>query len=74
MSINFKIASRFMKSNKAQTTLISLGIALGVAVQIFLGLLINNLNDNLLNKTIGSSSQVTIASQNKEDKRALEIM
>ncbi len=68
MSINFKIASRFMKSNKAQTTLISLGIALGVAVQIFLGLLINNLNDNLLNKTIGSSSQITIASQNKEDK------
>lgn len=68
MSINFKIASRFMKSNKAQTTLISLGIALGVAVQIFLGLLINNLNDNLLNKTIGSSSQITIVSQNKEDK------
>lgn len=68
MSINFKIASRFMKSNKAQTTLISLGIALGVAVQIFLGLLINNLNDNLLNKTIGSSSQITITSQNKEDK------
>ena len=68
MSINFKIASRFMKSNKAQTTLISLGIALGVAVQIFLGLLINNLNDNLLNKTIGSSSQITITSKNKEDK------
>lgn len=68
MSINFKIASRFMKSNKAQTTLISLGIALGVAVQIFLGLLINNLNDNLLNKTIGSSSQITITSENKEDK------
>lgn len=68
MSINLRIASRFMKSNKAQTTLISLGIALGVAVQIFLGLLINNLNDNLLNKTIGSSSQITITSQNKEDK------
>lgn len=68
MSTNFKIASRFMKSNKAQTTLISLGIAIGVAVQIFLGLLINNLNDNLLNKTIGSSSQITITSKNKEDK------
>lgn len=68
MSINFKIAFRFMKSNKVQTTLISLGIALGVAVQIFLGLLINNLNDNLLNKTIGSSSQITITSENKEDK------
>ncbi|MGL4106633.1 ABC transporter permease [Clostridium sp. LP20] len=68
MSTNLKIASRFMKSNKAQTTLISLGIAIGVAVQIFLGLLINNLNDNLLNKTIGSSSQITITSDNKEDK------
>ena len=68
MSTNLKIASRFMRSNKAQTTLISLGIAVGVAVQIFLGLLINNLNDNLLNKTIGSSSQITITSDNKEDK------
>ena len=40
MGINLKIASRFLKSNKAQTILIALGIALGVTVQIFLGLLI----------------------------------
>lgn len=66
MKNNFKIAYRFIKSNKAQTTLIALGIALGVTVQLFLGLLINNLNDNLLNKTIGSTSQVTISASNND--------
>lgn len=66
MKNNLKIAWRFIESNKAQTTLIALGIALGVTVQLFLGLLINNLNDNLLNKTIGSSSQITITSKNDD--------
>ncbi|MDB2091333.1 ABC transporter permease [Clostridium paraputrificum] len=65
MRNNFKIAYRFIKSNKAQTTLIALGIALGVTVQLFLGLLINNLNDNLLNKTIGNTSQITVSSKDK---------
>lgn len=66
MKNNFKIAYRFIKSNKAQTILISLGIAIGVTVQLFLGLLINNLNDNLLNKTIGNASQITIESLNND--------
>ena len=65
MRNNFKIAYRFIKSNKAQTILIALGIALGVTVQLFLGLLINNLNDNLLNKTIGNTSQITVSSKDK---------
>lgn len=65
MRNNFKIAYRFIKSNKAQTILIALGIALGVTVQLFLGLLISNLNDNLLNKTIGNTSQITVSSNDK---------
>lgn len=65
MRNNFKIAYRFIKSNKVQTILIALGIALGVTVQLFLGLLINNLNDNLLNKTIGNTSQITVSSKDK---------
>lgn len=68
MNNNFKIAYRFIKSSKLQTTLIALGISLGVTVQLFLGLLINNLNDNLLNKTLGNTSQITISSSNKKDK------
>ncbi|MGL5633510.1 MAG: ABC transporter permease [Sarcina sp.] len=60
MSISLKIAARFLKSNKIQTTLIALGIALGVTVQIFLGLLIKNVNTNMIQTTVGNSSQITI--------------
>ncbi|MGL4656825.1 MAG: ABC transporter permease [Sarcina sp.] len=60
MGISLKIASRFLKSNKIQTTLIALGIALGVTVQIFLGLLIKNVNTNMIQTTVGNSSQITI--------------
>lgn len=65
MGINLKIASRFLKSNKAQTILIALGIALGVTVQIFLGLLIKNLNNDQINQIVGNTSQITI--NNKEN-------
>lgn len=60
MGVSFKIATRFLKSNKLQTTLIALGIALGVTVQIFLGLLIKNVNENMIQTTVGNSSQITI--------------
>ena len=62
MSISLKIAARFLKSNKLQTILIALGIALGVTVQIFLGLLIKNVNSNMIQTTVGNSSQVTVVS------------
>lgn len=61
MGISFKIATRFLKSNKLQTVLIALGIALGVTVQIFLGLLIKNVNANMIQTTVGNSSQITIS-------------
>ena len=67
MTLPFKIAVRFLKSSKGQTTLIALGIAVGVSVQIFIGSLIQGLQKSLINKTIGNSSQVTISS-NTEDK------
>ena len=62
MKLAFKIALRFLGSNKGQTLLIALGIALGVAVQIFIGLLIQGLQKNLINTTVGNSSQITITS------------
>jgi lipoprotein-releasing system permease protein len=67
MRLPFKIAVRFLKSSKGQTTLIALGIAVGVSVQIFIGSLIQGLQKGLINKTIGNSPQVTIAS-NTDDK------
>lgn len=60
MNLAFKIAVRFLKSNKSQTVLIALGIAVGVSVQIFIGSLIQGLQKSLINKTIGNSSQITL--------------
>jgi lipoprotein-releasing system permease protein len=62
MRLGFRIAVRFLKSNKGQTLLIILGIAIGVSVQIFIGSLIQGLQKSLVDKTIGNSSQITITS------------
>ncbi|MFL0251912.1 ABC transporter permease [Clostridium neuense] len=67
MKLSFKIALRFLKSTKGQTILIAMGIAVGVSVQIFIGSLIQGLQKSLVNKTIGSSSQITVSS-NSSDK------
>ena len=60
MGISIKIALKFLKSSKGQTLLIALGIAIGVSVQIFIGLLIQGLQQSLINKTIGNSPQITV--------------
>jgi len=66
-----KIALRFLKSGRTQTIFIILGIAIGVAVQIFLGSLITSLQVSLVERTIGNSSHVTISS--KEDDTTLAL-
>lgn len=68
MRLGFGIASRFLKSNKGQTLLIILGIAIGVSVQIFIGSLIQGLQKSLVEKTIGNSSQITITSETEDGK------
>ena len=60
MRLGFKIAKRFLKSNLGQTLLIIVGIAIGVSVQIFIGILIQGLQKSLVDKTIGNSPQITI--------------
>jgi lipoprotein-releasing system permease protein len=67
MSIAFKIAARFLTSNKGQTILIALGIAIGISVQIFIGSLITGLQKSLVETTIGNSAQVSIVS-NADDR------
>ncbi|SHJ74424.1 lipoprotein-releasing system permease protein [Clostridium amylolyticum] len=70
MRLPFKIAVRFLKSNKGQTILIALGIAVGVSVQIFIGSLIQGLQKSLINKTIGNSPQITVTSN--EDNKLID--
>ncbi len=66
MMLAFRIATRFLRSGKGQTILIILGIAIGVSVQMFIGLLIQGLQQNLVDTTIGSTSQITVTSKNDD--------
>lgn len=61
-----KVAFRFLKDGKGQTTFILLGIAIGVAVQIFLGTLISGLQKDLINGTVGSSPHMTFSASVSE--------
>lgn len=63
MKLSFNIARRFLAYNKGQTLLIMLGIAIGISVQIFIGLLIAGLQDSLIDKTIGSSAHITFSTE-----------
>lgn len=57
-----QIAYRFLRSSLGQTILIVVGISVGVSVQVFIGSLIAGLQQDLVNTTIGNSSQITIES------------
>ncbi|MDD4767984.1 MAG: hypothetical protein PHF87_10495 [Desulfotomaculaceae bacterium] len=57
----FMVAYRFLVNGRSQTVLIILGIAVGVAVQVFLISLMDGLQRNLVQRTIGSSPHITIA-------------
>lgn len=63
MKFAFSVAKRFLGYNKGQTLMIMIGIAIGVSVQIFIGLLISGLQESLINKTVGSTPHITITQE-----------
>lgn len=67
MKLAFRIALRFLSSNKGQTLLIALGIAIGISVQIFIGSLIEGLQISLVDATIGRSPHITLSSAEKNE-------
>ena len=72
MLFELKIALRFMRGGRSQTLFIASGIAIGVAVMIFLGLLITSLQSSLLDQTIGNSPHITIRAPQDPATRRLE--
>jgi lipoprotein-releasing system permease protein len=58
--LSIRIAWRFLRTSAAQSLLIIGGIAVGIAVQIFVGSLIVSLQTQLIQQTTGSSPHVTI--------------
>jgi lipoprotein-releasing system permease protein len=55
------IALRFLREGRVQTLLILVGIAVGIAVQIFLSALIGGLQKDLINRTVGTAPHITAA-------------
>jgi len=60
MWIESTIAMRFLRQGRAQTLLILVGIAVGVAVIIFVTALIAGLQDNLIDRTLGTQAHVRV--------------
>lgn len=66
MLFELKVAFRFLKEGKSQTILILSGVAIGVAVQIFLSSLISGLQESLVNQTVGNSPHIIVKQEQLE--------
>lgn len=60
MWIEWTIATRFLREGRAQSALILTGIAVGVAVIVFIMALITGLQDNIIDRTLGTQAHITI--------------
>ena len=58
--LSLRIAWRFLRKSPGQTALIVAGIAVGIAVQVFVGSLITSLQADLVDQVVGSASHVTL--------------
>ncbi len=62
MLLPIKIAWRFLLDKKLQTLLVIFGIAIGVSIQIFIGLVSQGLEKTLVNKILAYSPHITVYS------------
>jgi lipoprotein-releasing system permease protein len=60
MWIEWTIATRFLREGRVQSTLILVGIAVGVAVIVFLTALITGLQGNIINRTLGTQAHIKV--------------
>lgn len=60
MRLELFLAGRLMRDARTQSALITIGIAVGVAVVVFLSALIGGLQADLISKTVGSQAHVSI--------------
>lgn len=58
--VEWKIALRFLADNRMQTLMISLGIAVGSAVIVFITALITGLQANIIDRTLGTQAHIRI--------------
>lgn len=60
------VAFRFLREGRAQTAMIIVGIAVGIAVQVFLAALIGGLQKDLVSKTVGTAPHITATAPERQ--------
>ncbi|VUZ25339.1 Lipoprotein-releasing system transmembrane protein LolE [uncultured Comamonas sp.] len=60
MWIEWTIATRFLREGRTQSLLILVGIAVGVAVLVFLTALVSGLQNNIIHRTLGTQAHIRI--------------
>ncbi len=60
MWVEWTLAVRFLREGRTQSTLILAGIAIGVAVIVFLTALISGLQANLIDRTLGTQAHIKL--------------
>jgi lipoprotein-releasing system permease protein len=60
MWIETTLAMRFLREGRAQSLLILLGIAIGVAVIVFVTALISGLQSNIIQRTLGTQAHIRV--------------
>ena len=60
MWIESTLALKFLREGRTQTTLILVGIAVGVSVIVFLSALITGLQNNIIERTLGTQAHIRV--------------
>ena len=61
----WQVATRFLREGKTQTLLIASGIALGVAVIVFISALVTGLQGTIIKRTLGTQAHIVITAPDK---------
>jgi lipoprotein-releasing system permease protein len=70
MWIESTIALRFLRDGRAQTTLILVGIAVGVSVIVFIVALITGLQSNIVERTLGTQAHIKVEAPDEMNRLA----
>ena len=62
MGLSWRIALHFLRDGKAQTLLIIVGVAVGAAVIVFITALVDGLQGNIVQRTLGTQAQIVVSS------------
>jgi len=60
--IEWKIAVSFLREGRAQSIMITVGVAVGVAVIVFISALIHGLQSNIVERTLGTQAHIRLLS------------